>query len=932
MPLKKKMAFLAFLKLWNRMSSLGNSKSVVYFLFFLAAGISSLVAFYSIFTAPFSPSNIQLGVFVDRLPVSLSTFKLGDESISIDVDHFVVFQNYLVVPFPTTLVESYFFAGLIGLLSITLLTSLSYLKKLPFLVAGAGWIFLLTLTNLNGLNTGGPSSNLPLLLFLVATLIPTLYFHVWGSNTPYWIRWITLACAIGGTLYWVVSMSPLVQPLLYVSEHSLLLGIGMGGAWIFWQGHGILSGLLVVISRTNAGFKTKTPLQFSVIAVAYLSLLFLLLLNLKGEASLPFSNFSVLYLIFPLGILGWISTQQKFTQSNQLAGPSFILKSLFIIGFIALVWTVWKLKIAHNQAGEELIKHLLTYSQFGFSLFFFIYLGVNFFPLMQQGKAVHAILYKPYILPYYHLRIGGVIVFMVLTTYLEAIIASQLNSLTSNVVGDYYYQTNQKLEASIFYESSWDRYRYNPKAKNVLAQLLVELNQPSLAKEHLEESFDNAPQVDNILLLADRLQRENKYFEALFYLENGLKYYPNNPILSQNLSLLYSLLKKENQGLQLLTDLPEKDPITASNLMGLQLKMGKPIDLNEEKVSGIHLINQITAQRKFGKEVGQDKLQKLRDFLAKENTPVVLLAGYRNLFSSINLEDPSSDLRLLDSLATREDLIDYSMQFQETAVIRSLGAGRITESVKNLNGLAFRNPGDAAYYLNLTGLILAQNLDFEKASRDFLVSEQKGFQAQLPLHRAVSSWSKNFKDSLYNQAPSPLEATVSFLGNFNETLPQNLFESWKTSAPEGLKLEIALRLLSQKAHGLTALQIQEIGTYLVGKVDLEKDLSIFQNKFDLTNPSSLLALIRFIGCSEELTANPYLSPLIWAAAKQSKNLLQGYELLQTATEFNKDPLLWALKIQTAKKLGLDNYAAIAREEMKAWMQEGEIESALNEVY
>ena len=272
------------------------------------------------------------------------------------------------------------------------------------------------------------------------------------------------------------------------------------------------------------------------------------------------------------------------------------------------------------------------------------------------------------------------------------------------------------------------------------------------------------------------------------------------------------------------------------------------------------------------------------------------------------------------------------MQFQETAVIRSLGAGRITESVKNLNGLAFRNPGDAAYYLNLTGLILAQNLDFEKASRDFLVSEQKGFQAQLPLHGAVSSWSKNHKDSLYNLAPSPLEATVSFLGNFNETLPQNLFESWKTSAPEGLKLEIALRLLSQKAHGLTALQIQEIGTYLVGKVDLEKDLSIFQNKFDLTKPSSLLALIRFIGCSEELTANPYLSPLIWAAAKQSKNLLQGYELLQTATEFNKDPLLWALKIQTAKKLGLDNYAAIAREEMKAWMQEGEIESTLNEVY
>lgn len=932
MPQTKKMGFLAFQKSWNRMNSLRNSKSVIYLLCFLASGISSLVAAYSIITASLSPSNIQLGAFVDRLPVPLDSFKLGNESTTIEVDHYLVFQNYLVVPYPTTLDESYFFAGLIGLLSITLLTSLSYLKKLPFLGAGAAWIFLLTLSNLNGLNLGEPSSNLTLLLFLAATLIPTLYFHVWGTNIPYWARWITLACTIGGTLFWVISLSPLVQPILYVSEHSLLLGLGMGVAWIFWQGHGILSGLLVVISKTNSGLKTKTPLQFSVIAVAYLSLLFLQLLNLKGEASLPFPNFSALYLIFPLGILGWISTQQKIVQSDQLAGPTNILKSLFLIGFLALVWTVWKLKIADNQAGEELVKHLLTYSQFGFSLFFFIYLGVNFFPLMQQGKAVHAILYKPYILPYYHLRIGGVIVFLVLTTYLEAIIAPQLNSLTSNVVGDYYYQTNQKLEASIFYESSWDRYRYNPKAKNALAQLLIELNQPSLAKEHLEESFDNAPQVDNILLLANQLQRENKYFEALFYLENGLKYFPNNPILSQNLSLLYSLLKKEAQGLQLLTDLPEKDPITASNLMGFQLKMGKPIDLIEGNLSGIHLINQIAAQRKNGKEVDQESLQKLRDFLAKENTPVLLLAGYRNLFSSANLVDPSSDLRLLDSLATREDLIDYRMQFQETAIIRSLGAGRITESVKNLNGLAFRNPGDAAYYLNLTGLILAQNLDFEKASKDFLVSEQKGFQAQLPLHKAVLSWTKDSIDSPNKLELSSLEATVSFFGKFNETLPKNLFESWKISAPEALKTEIALRLLSQKAHGLTTIQLQEIGAYLVGKVDREKDLSAFLSKADWSDPSSLLAFTRFIGCSDELTANPYLSPLIWAAAKQTKNLLQGYELLQTATEFNKDPLLWVLKIQTAKKLGLDNYATIAREEMKAWIHEEEIETLLNEVY
>jgi hypothetical protein len=896
---------------------------------YLFLGVGAILAGYGLYSSSTFSPNILVGAFVDRVSVPFSTLDIGSLQIPIQVDHFLVFQNYQVNPYPMNTSGNLVFGGFVFILSVTVLATLSYFKKIPFLGAGIGWILILTLANLNGLNIGGPSSNLPLLLLLMATLIPTIYFHIWGNQLSYWIRWTALAVTTGGTVFLLIYLSPIIQPSLYLAEQSLILGLGMSIAWILWQGHAVLSGLLVLISKATAGVRIRISIQFSAIALLYLGLLFYLLLNLKGEVNLPFENFSILYLVFPLGHIGWYSTQEKLGQEENLASSPKIIQTLYLLGFISTLWTIWKLAVSHNQAGEELIKHLILYSQLGFSLFFFIYIAINFFPLMNQGKSVHSVIFKPYVLPYYHLRIGGTIAFLVITTYLEAIIAFQASSLTNNIVGDYYYQTNQKLEASILYENSWDRYRYNPKAKNLTAQLLFELNQPSLAKEHLEESFDLAPQVDNILLLSERLQRENKPLEAVFYLENGLKFFPKNPYLTQNLALLYTLLKKENEALMLLSELPKDSPIAAANWLALQVKLGKKVEPPSNQEDLIVSINWVAAARKNGLEVAAETLSDLKSKLEKERSPLVVQAGYRNLMARQNLEDPTTDLVLMDSLAKREDFLEYTMEVQETAILRSLGAGRINDAVKNLNGLAFRNPGDAAYYLNLTGLILAQQLDFEKAAKDFAISAEKGFQAPTPIHEAIRTWHET--EIGEGSQSNPVKTELAFLGTFNQSHSQKLFANWKTISSAKFKIDIALMLVSHKAHGLSTQQLQELGDFLKGKVDREKELVAFLAQPDWTNSTSLKSFARFIGSSEELTANPYFSPLIWSAASQTKDNLQVYELLQSASEFNKDPLIWAKKVKVAQTLGLDRYAFEALEEMKTWMSEEEIEVVLGEM-
>lgn len=887
---------------------------------FMAAG--AVLVCYSFFNASIFNPNIVIGAFVERLPVPFSTLSIGSLEIPIQTDHFLVFQDYQVVYYPFTIVESLLFGGLSFLFSITVLATISEFKKIPFLVAGVIWILILTLTNLNGINIGGASSNLPLLIIITATLLPTIYFHIWGNHILFWVRWIVLASTTGGVVTLLLHLSPIVQPSTYLAEQSLIIGLGLSIAWIFWQGHGILSGLLIFISKANAGIQAKTSVQFIGVGLLYLALLFVLLLNLKGDISLPLEDFSVFYLILPLGALGWFSTQEKVAQQQNLVSSPTTLKRLYLLGFACTLWTVWKLAVSHNQAGEELTKHLILYSQLGFSLFFFIYIGINFFPTMNQGKPVHTLIFTPNVLPYYHLRIGGTIAFLVITAYLEGIIAFQASSLTNNILGDYYYQTNQKLEASILYENSWDRYRYNPKAKNLTAQLLFELNQPTLAKEHLEESFDLAPQVDNILLLSERLHQENKPLEALFYLENGLKFFPSNPYLTQNLALLYTLLKKEKEAITLLTDFPKNSPIAAANWIALNAKQGNLVDLPSQQEDLSVTINWVAAARQNGIELEEAIWPDLKGKLEKEKSPLLIQAGYRNLFATQNLEDPSRDLTLLDSLSKKEEFLEYFMQIQETAILRSIGAGRINEAVKNLNGLAFRNPGDAAYYLNLSGLILAQQLDFEKAAKDFAFSSEKGFKAQLPIHEAVRIWQEGTITE--GQQLTSMQTELAFLGGFNQSNSQKLFTEWKTFPSGKFKLEVAIKLFSQKAHGLTTQQLLELGEFLKGKVKQEADLTVFLAQPDWTNPNSLSAFARFIGSSQELTANPYFNPLIWSAVLQTQDKLMVYELLQSASEFTKDPLIWAKKVHAAQGIGLDRYAADALEEMKTWMSEEEI--------
>lgn len=905
-------------------------------LLIISGGIFAL--YYLLFeTKPYR--TIESATFLDTVKIPFDWVQIGPISFPITLDNFLVFQEYFSLASPTLPLEAKLFAAVVFLVAVSFLSVLSDFKKLAIVAGGIGWIVLLTVCNFNGLNIGGPSANIPLIILLIGSLAPVICFHIWGQNLPFWIKWISNALSLGLAVFFLVQLSPIENPGIYLAEHATILAFGFAVAWIFWNGHSVVSGSYILLARSNRKIGVKIAWQVAIISLGYLTILFLLFMEMMGDIVNPVFGFSPLLLIIPLGAFGWFSLDSKTKQIPNLAASPQILKALHLLGLGLTLWLVYKLVITGNQPAEELLKHVLLYSQIGFSLFFIVYLFSNFLSIMDSGKAIDEILYKPYSLPYYHLRIGGLMAILVLTIYAEGVIATQANAMTNNILADYFYQTDQKLEASILYENSWFKYRKNEKAKNLTAQLLFQINQPTLAKQHLEESFAEYPQVDNILLLSNRLHRENKVIESIFYLERGLSFFPKNPYLANNLALFYTKVNKLTEAIQVLEENTSGKDVLYSNLLALKTKLGNPEADSTISNQIIDQINQLATNNSLANYSPDDLKSDLKEKLENKASPMLIHAGFRNLFSEKDRQDPSSDLAILDSLGMREDMVDYIMDLQETAVIRSLGAGRVMESVKNLNGLAFRNPGSAGYYLSLSSQILAQNLDFKKSARELLVAEEKGFKAFQPHHISIltlAGFVENANEisakyeviypSFLRDEDGLISDYLQIVARFHEYFPEDLFDIWTAFPESELKTDLAIRILTYKSHGIEKHHLTILAENLRARIGETPELDKFLSNPDWQNKEALGSFLSWLNLSEELTANPYITPLILSAAERVSDPLAQYELLNEASQFNRDPLLWIRKIQAAKRINLDSYANDALKEMKEWIPEAKLDS------
>ncbi|PSL03931.1 hypothetical protein [Cecembia rubra] len=917
---------------------------------FMLSIIGGLLLLCSFFIWDGKIMPIIPGIFSETVNIPVNFYKIGSEVFSLEMDNFLVFQNFQSLPPATFPQLSILYGAIIWILLILGLSLISTLKRMYFIIATGLTMFLFTSSGINGLNIGGVSSNLALILLLSGTILPVVLISFFADSLGLYQRFLILLTVSSLSLWGLVSFSDIEQPWLWLSENITFPAAIISVLFLLHIGHAVISSVTVLLIRLNKGTGIKILWHLVVIFIIYFLLLIFSLLHLTGEVNLPFPTLAPLVLMLVAGFLGYGILKLKIEQTDQYFESPLIGKSFYWLGFAITVFTWTKADFTGNQPLFEFLNHAFIYGQIALSLLFFLYTLANFYEIINSGRDIEKVLFKPQFFAYFHMRIGAIMALVILVIYADGVVGMQLSSFSTNITADYYYQSKRPLEAAILYENSWLQYRKNFKAKNAAAHLRFQLGNANEAMEHLYQNFDYVPSVQNILLLSDKLHQQDKIFDAVFYLERGLEIFPENPFLLNNLALLYSKLNRPSDAYARLEKMKAEKVIGQSNLLGLkvkhQTKIEEGLDIYPDLPYQINFLAHANRQGNFAPFV-----------LSTKDLPenfTLKTAILRNQWSNQVSSNYDEDILMLDSLIGQQQMSFEERNYRETRILRTLQDSHINETLKYLNGTAASFPNSAAYYHAMAAKILAGQWDLVKASIDLMVAFEKGFENFQPVHLAIlyfggkpleaisihHKFAVDFPDWMeWNEAgkliDSPQVKFWAALGKFHEQLPEDLLNALEGFDSETLEAEWALALMRHKLHAFDVNEFKKIKEKILGQsstawseASLDQWYEFVHGTMEKMDPSISPIFSPELG----LDRNAYWTPLIWKKFRETEDEMSRYELLQEAIQFTRDPVLWISYVNQSRKVGLENYASSALAEMGQWLNASQLEKLQMENY
>jgi hypothetical protein len=922
-----------------------NQKNHAHLIKLVVLGFPALLALLASFGAVFvalsaaHPSlPIEVSVFSDRINVVFDVIHLGFGQFPLDTQNFLLFQSFQSIS-PESFSTYTQVIGLLFWILICLgLTLITDLSKWHFIIAIGASIFMFTLSGVNGLHIGGIGTNNGLVIVLLGLLLPAVVLHFFFANLG-WLARLTILLLLGmGTYFGLILLAQVPAPTLLFGENFSLMGLAIAAIFLLYIGHGAISGFYFILAKLNKGVGLKISWHLSIFSFLYIGLLGLYFFRLMGDIDFGLPLPPEYFLFLVVAVLAFLENRRKMVHVKQPYGSRIVGEGLFLIGFAvtSLIW--FKADLSANTSMLDFLKHTFIYSQIGFSLLFYLYLITNFMGIMNSGQAVERIIYVPPFFPYYHMRFGALLSLLILLIYGNGIVAVQFSTASTNLSADYYYATERPIEAAILYENAWERYRNNPKNLNAVAHIHLAQNQPTAAQQFLMRSFDEKPNVPDILLLATQLERSSKYAEALFYLEEGLRYFPSNTYLLNNLALLKSKTNAPTEALEQLSAMGKEKEVSLSNHIGLLALHGMTsANLNHKDFDQIGKINLMAYHNLEGK---------VANFSLAYDTirqPTLMnQAILRNEWTQSVPDMGKTALALVDSLIHRESIPSREADWRETRLIGDYRHNNINQVIRASRSLAFNFKGSAGFYHSLEAKVLSDVRDFNQAGQAWLEALGNGYQNLRQEHLPIIYFGGFAEEALQVSEKSgvPMPSWMRFndsqeiipndtvqyaqgLANLHPGLLDDLLDHLESISQEALKARFAMDLIRHKAHWMDEDTIEALGTLVI------KELKDEGHKDQFREWLTYLQEGEFPG--EELQGkygkyfaskgkgNAYHAPLVMMAVAQAKEDLEKYELLQEATTLNKDPLLWIHMVKYSRLLGLDHYASRSLAQMGEWV-------------
>jgi hypothetical protein len=475
------------------------------------------------------------------ISLHLDTFSVNQFEIPQESQQYLLLKRYTSNDISIHPWISYIYLSIILIAFILFLTVISYLELWLYIVGMALFLFFIVSMQTEQLGILGMYNKIPTVAVILIFGGLTYYFNAFKKDTSLFIRLASLSIITGLFIAGVIFTSKINLPLLYVANYSLAIPIIISILFMFIVGYDIIQFLVVVTSYGKSDFKTKGNAIWNFILIGSLYIINLYLVYFKPS----FVKEMDLVLLQPFavlcisGILGiWLfEMKQEITSVIPFKPLGAILYlSLGIITFSTIAF-------GYATANDALVGTLelsALYIQIGMGLGIFLYVITNFWTKYKKNEPVYKQFYITYQVPFYVARGIGWVIVLYFVFSSERHVFHLSKAAYYNNVGDVYLHTGQDDLAESFYLEAFSFAPRYQRTNYSLANFYEQRENKPEAFTYYENCLNRNPTPYAFTSLSNFYINNNQLLPAMLMLKDGLKQFPNDPHLLNNLGYLYT--------------------------------------------------------------------------------------------------------------------------------------------------------------------------------------------------------------------------------------------------------------------------------------------------------------------------------------------------------------------------------------------------------
>ena len=687
--------------------------SVIYKLLLLIFVCSVSVYTLSFLAGSSFVINWEVENLIDPIKILWNSYRMGFYEFPINIDNYVISQSFIASELQVNTWPAYILLIWLGIFISVILALISDLSRFWFVASIIVLTVLFVGLKLDYLVLFNSYEKIGLIVAFVL-YFPSLYiFHFVKKD----IGFVTRLCThlISTLIFAIViyNFSHVEFPFLHLVNYGIYVPLILTILFSFIVGHEIVSGLLRVIASGAITGEKSGVVHFFVIGLVFLLNAVLVILRNSKILELEIyliGSFWLLTIASIIGIWGYKAKEQTYK-------GIFYFKPIGAILFICLAITA-HLTIAYffitgNDSLVEAVEDAIIFSQLGYSLMFIIYVIANFFDLLKHNVDVGKVLYNPRRMPYFISRFAGVIVIMALFFRFNMVPYYQSVAGFYSGIGDLYLKAEDHMSAAEYYKLSNIFSGTSHRANYALASMERRNGNSTEELNFLQQAVSKNPTMFAFANLASKFAEKGNYFEALFTLQDGLKKFPDDGHLLNNLGLTYLGMKNVDSAYYYLegSQMDKKSTNSAtSNIYALLSKEGLSIKsdtLEYLLVASDYLTatsNLVVLANQLNKKSNDQEIVKFGD--PEKSKIDQLIYNYNKTVNT-----PS----IVDSIYLNQMQVFYDSSntswFQDNLTLSSalslFKQGEVSKSLDLLNLLAIQN-AEKEYYGLLGKLSLSQ--------------------------------------------------------------------------------------------------------------------------------------------------------------------------------------------------------------------------------